>query len=119
MTRPQRARLCGRKRVMARRRSPTGWPARWPAMEVRGCKRTTAWWRILSKVRCLSRRELRLIVVEIPGVLGANKLRPRINRRPVRNARRPGRREHAFILDGELHLQHLAALVRIEVPAES
>src|ERR1700704_6129883 len=50
-------------------------------------------------------------------IFSADKVRPFAQGGPISNGRRPGHREDAWILDGKLELQHLAAVVGVEVPA--
>jgi hypothetical protein len=67
-----------------------------------------------SKIRLLSGRQGGARSVEISvRVFGTHHFRPLAQRAPIAYGGRPGLREDAVILDGEVELQSLALVVRI------
>src|SRR5262245_16728680 len=69
-----------------------------------------------SEIGELRYRNLSVVAVPVfVGVFGTHMLRPQPKRAPIRHGRRPRRREHTLIFDGDFDLQMLSFIVGIEI----
>src|SRR5258706_4427054 len=70
----------------------------------------------VSEIRLVRSRDLSVLVgAVLVRIFGADIFQPRAQRAPISDRRGPGRREYAFILDGEEELQVLAPVVGIHI----